>query len=148
MIDEEGRWWCDQCGRRSAKGGIQVSTLGRGFPLRKLRAGPGVIYCSEGCLRDALFGLDPDEDPVEALTRQVRSLQRKLQRQAAVSREAIDEAAAAASAAAGRFERPLELLDTIEAEGLLTAVSDDERGRRLQHLLTNVLAVSRRGRRL
>lgn len=122
MIDEAGRWWCDRCEERCARGGIQISTKGRDFRLRRLRQGDEVIYCSEACVRDALFGLDPEEDPAEALRNQIATMRRAARR----NEERLDEELQRAQAPAALLDRVHDLVGQIDLERLASALGPDE----------------------
>ena len=142
MIDERGAWYCDHCGGRAARGGITTQVRGKP-PLRgHVKLGPEVLYCSERCLRNCLFGLDPEDDPVEQLTRRVRSLERTLQR----VREDVDsereEALRQADESLGPLNRIREQLLLIRQEALIEALPDSDEGQRLALLLRNMLVVS------
>lgn len=142
MRDEEGRFFCDQCGRRSARGGIQAHTVGNDFTTRRLRTGPAVLYCSEACLKDALFGLEPGDDPVEVLARRVRGLERALKEARSEARLDVDRAEAEAARCAEILGHLRGLVSSIDSEGLVEAVAPGTAGDRLALLLRNLVNVS------
>lgn len=132
--DEDGRWWCDRCGTRCARGGIQISTLGRDFPLRRLSTGKTVIYCSEWCLRDALFGLDPDEDPAEALRRQISAMRRA----ARADQQRLDDELQRATGPAALLDRVRDLVAQIDPDRLSAVVGPDEADQQQLRILRNL----------
>jgi hypothetical protein len=134
VIDDDGRWWCDRCGQRCARGGIQVSTPGSSFTLRRLRAGDGVIYCSERCVRDALFGLDPDEDPAEALRRQIAARDRAARR----DQEQLDEELRRAQGPAAQLDRVRDLVALIDTDLLASRLGPDEADQQQLRVLRNL----------
>lgn len=146
MKDDDGRWFCDQCGRRSAKGGIRPTVIPAGFAVRHLKAGDDALYCSERCVLDAILGLDEQDDPVDALTRRVRSLERALDRHRRDFQDDLDAARDQAARSAEHLQRMRDVVAVIHEEGLLDSVAPGGRGARLMLLLTNlnVLAGYRR----
>jgi hypothetical protein len=147
MKDEDGRWFCDQCGRRSAKGGIRATVVPADFFLRRLKAGEDVLYCSERCVLDVILGLDDSDDPVDVLTRRVRSLERALDRQRRDFQDDLDAARDEAARSIEPMERMRDVVAVISEEGLLDAVEPSDRGARLMQLLTNLKVLAGHHRR-
>lgn len=123
MKDEEGRWSCDQCGRRCRDGGLQVVERGT-IEARRANRQEDAFYCGERCLRNRLMNVRPDEDPEEALQRQLDQANLR-------KREADDRTL--------RAEGDLSTVEGIIAElqKLLPALPDTDAGQQIKRSLIN-----------
>lgn len=137
MRDDEGRFFCDHCKRRCARGGLRVKGI-RDITSRRVATNDdSSIFCSDTCLRDALWGLAPDDDPAEVLRRRLAAIESGERERRRTARE--DSYAAELEARLDEMQamhnQVRETVQLIRDEELTRAIDQSDKGKQLRRCL-------------
>lgn len=137
MRDDEGRFFCDHCRRRCSRGGLRVTHFGETRARRVRTNDETAMFCSDTCLRDALFGLNPAEDEAEQLRQRISRLEAKERTRARGRREQEieDRQQEEVSLLQSAAHHVAQTLSIIREQELTRSIDQSDQGKQLRRCL-------------